>query len=137
MRPLLAIGILAAVGCGGGPEYVPVSGCVTLDGKPVNGAAVVFQPVGNGGEAGGYGSTGKTDANGRYSLSVASPEKRAGALVGKHRVSITTRTTEDGTDEIQSRGGETIPARYNSQSTLTVDIPPGGSTEADFGLTTK
>ncbi|HID74576.1 MAG TPA: carboxypeptidase regulatory-like domain-containing protein [Planctomycetaceae bacterium] len=61
---LTAVGL---VGCGGGgPKKVKVTGTVTLDGKPVDGAAVAFSPKGEGGQAAGT----MTDASGRYEMEV-------------------------------------------------------------------
>lgn len=141
--PLLAgfsIAVLT-LGCSRGPEYVPVSGQVTLDGKPLAGAVVIFQPVARSADdAGGFGSSGKTDSDGRYTLRVAGPSDNPGALVGNHRVSITTRTSESppGSDEIKPlKGGERVPARFNSESILTLEVPPGGTTSADFTLTSR
>lgn len=136
----LALAFLT-LGCARGPEYAPVSGRVTLDGKPLAGASVVFQPVAVAGfDAGGFGSSGKTDADGRYTLRVAGPTDRDGAFLGKHRVSVTTRTTESapGSDEITpTKGGEKVPAKYNTQTQLTFDVPASGTTTADFELKSK
>lgn len=69
-------------GCGmGGPELAPVRGRVTLDGRPLELADVVFQP-----EAALSPSYGRTDAEGRYELGY----KRGvgGAIVGEHTVAI-------------------------------------------------
>jgi hypothetical protein len=86
---LAGLAALAAVGCGG-PRYVPVSGVVTLNGKPYPGAVVNFQPVATGGDAyPGRGSYGHTDSEGRFTLVV--DDKVKGAVVGKHRVRIATR----------------------------------------------
>ena len=58
---LIAVGLLS--GCGGGqpgadrPAVVPVKGLVLYDGKPVEGAMVVFQP-----EKHEHGAAGLTDA---------------------------------------------------------------------------
>src|SRR5262249_34965527 len=90
MRYRLALLALAlpAVGCGGGPKVAPVSGRVTLDGQPLAGASVNFQPLSDGNNLNpGPGSYGKTDADGRYSLRVV-VDDRPGAFVGKHRVEI-------------------------------------------------
>jgi hypothetical protein len=66
--PLLLVGI-AAIGCGKPepPARVPVSGIVTIDGKPVPSAVVTFYPSfeGFGGEVI---AEGVTDVGGRYSL---------------------------------------------------------------------
>jgi hypothetical protein len=74
-----------AVGCGGQFQVVPVSGTVTLDGKPLEDATVTFTPV-KGGEDSPI-STGRTDKNGKYNLSVVADES-SGAVVGQHTVGI-------------------------------------------------
>jgi hypothetical protein len=61
--------LFAIIGCGG-VKYVPVSGVVTLDGKPLANAMVLFQPIG---DQGGVGSTAKTDSEGRYKLEASTP----------------------------------------------------------------
>ena len=70
LRLLAAGGLLAAVvGCSGGPKFAPVSGVVTLDGKPYPKAVVSFQPVGTEGNPNpGRGSSAYTDENGRFVL---------------------------------------------------------------------
>jgi hypothetical protein len=64
-----------------GPEVAPVSGHVTLDGRPLENADVVFQPEGAKSP-----SYGRTDAEGYYELGY----KRGvpGAIIGEHTVSI-------------------------------------------------
>jgi len=64
----------------------PVSGRVTMDGKPLADVYVVFEPA-DGRPNPGMGSIGKTDADGHYSLHQIQPD-RAGAVVGRHRVTI-------------------------------------------------
>lgn len=80
----LAILMLAAIvaGCGRkGPETVEVSGVVTLDGQPVEGATVGFAP-----ESGGRPASGVTDASGAFTLSTFAPGD--GAVPGKHKVTV-------------------------------------------------
>lgn len=73
---------LACTGCGsGGPTPVPVTGTVTLDGKPVEGATVTFSPQFDGQPA-----MGTTDKEGKFSLSTRPLGE--GALPGKHLVSV-------------------------------------------------
>ena len=71
MRTFSLAGLLAALaGCAdAGPKYAPVSGRVTLNGEPLAGVSVDFQPVAAGKDADpGPGSTGKTDKDGRFTL---------------------------------------------------------------------
>jgi len=63
--PLFALACI--VGCGGSTSTVatvPVTGTVTLDGKPVEGAAVSFAPKTKGCRA----AFGRTDASGKFKL---------------------------------------------------------------------
>lgn len=139
---LFVVGILMffQMGCGGPsdqPELGQVTGTVTLDGKPLSGVAVVFQPES------GRPARGMTDAEGRYELTYIRETK--GAKVGPNRVEIA--PSEDGEGEEVADSGEettsaparpksgkpTIPARYNVRSELTVDVKPGENT-FDFKL---
>src|ERR1700743_2187426 len=85
MRRLLIIGLacLTIFGCGGGPPMGQVTGVVTLDGQPVVGAQVTFNP-----RQGGWESSGITDQSGRYVLNYV--HGKSGAVVGTHQVCITT-----------------------------------------------
>ncbi len=79
----LFLTILAATGCRPNPpQVVPVSGVVTLDGKPLAGAAITFVPV-----AGGVFGCGSTNNSGEFTLGTFA--ETDGALAGVHRVSIT------------------------------------------------
>src|SRR5262245_45808699 len=75
---------LCAGGCRRGPELAPVSGRVTLDGKPLDLAEVSFLP-----EAG-RASHGVADSSGHYELRYT--RDQMGALVGQHTVRITSAT---------------------------------------------
>lgn len=138
-RSLLFLALLVVAGCGK-PQVVPVSGRVTLDGQALSGAHVSFQPIGSlDRPPAGSGSYGKTDADGRYTLRLIQPD-RPGAVVGKHRVSISKRGGE--TAEAQPDGGirvapDPVPARYNRDSTLEFEVPAGGTDRANFDLTSK
>lgn len=142
-RWLLAALLLCAIGCGGGPRLAPVSGKVTLDGKPLAGADISFYPVNvKAGSDAGIASTGKTDVNGEYSLETTKGQR--GAVVGPHRVSIT-RPIEDvgdaDTRPKRTRAGppmkDLVPARYmGEQSELKFEVLPEDN-KADFPLTSK
>lgn len=119
---------LVSAGCGvsrpDAPKLAPVSGVVTMDGKPVSNAIVAFNPPG------GQSSFGPTDADGRYRLSYI--DKLEGAAIGPHVVSITTRT--EGPDSIGKK--DPIPAKYNEKSELKADVKPGVN-QLDFSLESK
>ena len=93
-----------------------------MDGKPLKGAYVEFVPAKGGRPAGGL-----TGEDGHYELAYSASD--SGALVGSAKVLITT-----GDPEAQIK--ETVPATYNRQSTLTVDVTPGNNVH-DFPLTSK
>jgi hypothetical protein len=117
------------VGCRG-TDVVPVTGRVTLDGKPLPNATVVFQPVG-GSPNPGMGSSGRTDAEGTFVLRQIQPN-RPGSVRGMHLVRITLASTT-GVSE-GNPGVERLPACYNSQTTLTWDVIPGDTRPVVFAL---
>lgn len=113
------------VGCSGQatdlPETGYVSGVVTMDGKPMTNALVVFQP-----RSGGRNSMGKTDKEGRYELNYNGDVK--GAILGEHKVVI--QTAVNNPAEMKK---ETIPAIYNSRSLLLERVDEGDN-NIDFSL---
>ncbi len=115
---VIALALVAGCSRGDRPELAPVCGTVTLDGKPLERATVVFQP----GE--GKSSRGVTDKQGRYELIYL--RDIMGAKPGKHTVGITTADGETVVDE-------TLPARYNRETELAAQVDPGGAT-IDFPL---
>lgn len=111
---MLAAFGLALPGCGPKyPETFPVSGTVTLDGKPVAGAAVVFTPEE------GHQATGTTDDSGRFELSTF--QLGDGALPGPHRVTVAKTTTDPDEEE---KVVFIIPQKYGNLQTseLTCDV---------------
>lgn len=124
---------LTVVGCGSEYAVVPVSGRVTLDGQPLDGAAVTFQPTGGGNP--GPGSYGRTDADGRYSLKMVTDDT-PGALPGKHMVTISTSGDSTETDDSGRLLSERVPSPYNDLGVET-DVPAGGTDAANFDLQTS
>lgn len=125
----LAMVALLFTGCGsGGPEIAHVSGRVTMDGKPLANATVVFIPE-NGRPAGA-----RTDADGKYVLNFT--EGRRGAMPGKNTIRITTLRDADQDETGKSIPGspETIPAKYNAASTLEFTVEPKKRNVANFDL---
>jgi len=118
----LFLSCLFLAGCGSSDDLATVRGKVTLNGQPLEGAIVEFQPA----LAGGAPSAGKTDANGRYKLMYTF--KTPGAMPGDHTVSIRTGGTcfDDEGDEVERP--ERLPARYNSQTELNETVEPGKNT---------
>jgi len=107
------------------PDVAPVTGTVTLDGQPLEGVRVSFIPDGS------RGSTGKTDAQGKYELRFVGPQM--GAKVGSHTVLITTSESSDDTGETSE---ERVPAKYNAESELTAEVKPEAQS-IDFALTSS
>jgi hypothetical protein len=86
---LLSAAILA--GCGGSdrPSLTKVSGTVTLDGQPLEGAMVSFQYVADEKSKYQRPSSGVTDAQGKFTLGTY--DKDDGLPVGKYKVAIQKR----------------------------------------------
>lgn len=110
---LATVAVLAGCGATDRPDLAEVQGTVTLDGKPLAGATVVFEPT-----EGGRASRGQTDAQGKYELIYLRDIK--GAKIGPHRVSITTASEENLT--------ERLPAKYHRQTTLSAQVDQGENT---------
>lgn len=133
---------LPATGCGKPkPPTAPVTGRVLLDGKPVAGAAVMFEPV-----DGGVPARGSTAADGGFKLSTFGRDD--GALVGRHRVSVSKFVTEgvavdaSGLEAAPGQPGAqpkaVLPVRYADPkaSGLEATVDQGGTT-VDFNLESK
>jgi hypothetical protein len=83
------------VGCGGA-RPVKVTGTLTLNGQPVEGATVQFVPVNEGGRP----ATGLTKADGGFSLTTI--EDQDGALPGEYKVVIRYNPPLENSPEAQS-----------------------------------
>jgi hypothetical protein len=111
------------VGCGErGSPVEPVSGRVTLDGQPLPGARIMFQPDATGGSP----SYGTADSEGRYQLGY----KRGvqGAQVGMHTVII------QGGADAEAATPRKLPARYNTETELRKEVKSGEDNTIDFEL---
>lgn len=128
-RPTLAgLSLLLALsGCGGETVKTPsvgeVSGMVTLDGNPLEGAIVIFEPDTT------RSSNGRTDAQGKYELMFNKEVK--GAALGKHKVRISRR------DDPLKGAREALPAKYNQKTELTADVKTGKNENVNFDLKSK
>jgi hypothetical protein len=144
----LALGLclVAIVGCGeSGPTLAPVTGTITLDGKPFDNAVISFQPKGSKeNPTPGRGSSAITDSQGKFKL--VYDGKLDGAVVGKHLVSImeagnNAATGEPGvgsSDEVKvDTKRRYVPLEWNANSKVEFDVPAGGSTTANFDIKTK
>jgi hypothetical protein len=83
-RVAVATALLAlTAGCGSGPKLVPVSGTVTLNNKPLEGAIVQFLPDPS--DPAGQPAEDQTGPEGNYK---AMTKGRSGVVPGKYRVVI-------------------------------------------------
>ncbi|MCS7238090.1 MAG: carboxypeptidase-like regulatory domain-containing protein [Thermoguttaceae bacterium] len=125
----LALALLGPAGCKrGDPNFATVYGEIRLDGQPLAGALVEFDPEN------GSPSYGITDPYGRYTLRFN--HQQAGALIGRHTVRITTRRTTVDNNGRTIILPEKIPPQYNWRSTLSAEVRPG-SNRYDFDLKTR
>ncbi|MFZ3374158.1 MAG: hypothetical protein WA183_01225 [Chthoniobacterales bacterium] len=133
-RLLLGLVVVFAVGCGG-QSLAPVSGKVTLHGVPLIGATVSFQPIAPEGSIdAGPGSTGKTNADGEYTLTAATGQP--GAVPGQHRVIITLLQTVPGTgDQRHVRLMNQVPPQYGADGNMKREVVAGTNNVLDFPLT--
>lgn len=127
------------------PTVAPVSGRVTLAGKPVSTGMVMFHP------AHGRAAIGEIDSDGRYTLTTF--HAGDGALPGRHQVTIEARTSAGGSPAPWTRSPEEelrnasnpypsdplvrwiVPEVYASRATtpLSTEVKPGDNV-LDFAL---
>jgi hypothetical protein len=133
LRPVVVVALVCgAVGCSG-PKFAAVSGRVTLDGEPVADAVVMFLPVAPDGqvEAPGPGSMAVTNDRGEFTVK-ATTIGTTGAVVGEHRVAIAPNTPDG-----PVRRAKPIPTKYATNTPLRFTVPAGGTTEANFDLSSR
>lgn len=116
------------IGCGpSGPEIARVQGVVTMDGKPLPAAVIMFVPEH------GRPSASETDDNGKYVLEFSAGRK--GAIPGKNRVEINTARLAYEKDGKQYPAvKESVPAIYNRNTELEFNVEPGKTNTANFDL---
>ncbi|MBI3469637.1 MAG: carboxypeptidase regulatory-like domain-containing protein [Planctomycetes bacterium] len=118
-RPFVVL-ILAVLsgGCSENDNLAEVRGHVTLDGQPLADAFVVLSPT-----TAGTTSYGRTDEAGNYEMMFSESER--GAWIGENLVRINT-------GDVGAGGGpgkpERVPAVYNRNTTLKVDVQPAENT---------
>jgi hypothetical protein len=110
-------------GCNNSPSIVPVQGTVLLDGKPLEGAAVLFHP-----KADERPAVGTTDKRGIFHLTTRSQSD--GAHVGLNKVSITKESDEPQLNDVEEGIQDftlITPAQYASPelSGIEIDVYPG------------
>ena len=133
--------IMPFVGCNSSRfEFAEVQGRVLLDGEPVNDAKVVFMPtaITEDGLSGPY-SQGRTDTDGRFTLSSVEERSRIGAVVGQHKIVVSTKKARRDPNLLDVEiidSPETIPRQYTyyKRTPLTYDVPRGGTDSAELLL---
>ncbi|QDU36293.1 hypothetical protein Mal4_05770 [Maioricimonas rarisocia] len=140
---------MLAVGCTGSdpaddrPDRTPVSGVVTYNGSPVEGALVTFTPT----DLNGSGANGRTDADGKFEMGTY--ESADGVRPGSYQVTVTKipvtvaeQPSEDDPNYDPDAGTapeaeNVLPAKYADWSTsgLTADVGQDAITDLNFELT--
>lgn len=126
------ISFILLAGCGSKGPYglIPISGIVTMDGIPAEGASVVFQPRQlKSGEPPGPGSSAFCDAEGRFQLKTVKGDP--GAVIATHRVMIFGPRSDD------PDADEPYAARYNGKSEMVFIVKADSNDEAVFELTSE
>ena len=110
---------LFAAGCGAdGPQLTDVEGALTLDGKPVPNAELVFIPQDVPVRSPSYGLT---DDNGHFVLKFTM--QKFGAMPAKHHVQV---DIPKGSDEDRQAGKAfKLPKKYVKDGSLTADVKEG------------
>jgi hypothetical protein len=139
---LLVTGLLGCSSASKPYKTAAVSGRVTLDGKPLAGARVIFQVehTPQAGLVSGPEAHGETDANGNYSLTTVFKDR--GATVGRNRVMISTRKLQRPANNpdgpVKEVAPEKVPGKYfTDKAPLYFDVPARGTSSANFDLTSK
>src|SRR5215471_14837470 len=113
-RTALLAFFATCVGCHGskGPATVEVTGIVTLNGSPVEGANVFFSPA-TGSEASRLSSQATTDHNGKYQLRthIGGGQFKSGIVPGKYDVTINKLDTAS-VKNTMSPPKNLLPAKY-------------------------
>lgn len=120
--PLLIL-VMMSVGCGSSSErplkLIHVEGTVQLDGKPVDGVSIFFNPLR---DTAGVGAYAITDQNGHFKLMHYSKRGKEGCEEGQYAVTFSKVTQPDGTP---------IPAGKTRAGVATVEQMPKIYTKYD------
>lgn len=124
---------VSVAGCGGveGPAREPISGVVTLDGKPLDQGLITFIP-----ESGGDLIVSGLVVDGAFDL-----PRHEGPGLGAHRVEVRARketgkvlkNREDPENPIKEQV-EAVPVRYNQRSELRAEVLEGADNRFTYEL---
>ncbi|UUO09180.1 carboxypeptidase regulatory-like domain-containing protein [Blastopirellula sp. J2-11] len=125
--------VCALAGCSdNGPAIGYVVGEVTLDGKPLENAMVLYSPI-----TPGRPSLAVTNNEGRYELTFSGTRK--GATVGDHTVTITTAQDanyDDFGNVTNAAVRERVPKEFNTDTQQRVSVEAGDN-QIDFHIPSK
>ena len=137
---VVALAVLACMGCGEPKNKhgrLPFSGTVTLDGQPLAGGYLIFEP-----KAGQPTQSGGMIHEGKFEVATD-----AGAAPGLYSVAIFSgadpppNNHAPGTPEYESASmrtrGEQVPTKYNADTTLTAEVKSGEENVFTFDLLSK
>jgi hypothetical protein len=141
MIVMIGVVAFAATGCSGQSSSdgnVPISGTVTLDGKPAALTIITFWSMQEGAGAAGVNRT-TSDDSGRFTLGEKGNEKQKGVGLAPGEYKVTLSRTVDRSGKPVIEGGkatepvtatETFPDRYQdkSASPLTIEVSPDKTT---------
>jgi len=139
LASIVLVSIAAFAGCGPttGAGTVPATGTVTMDGRPLSGASVTFQPIG--GDAR-LTSQATTDEAGKFELGTyaGGGKFQPGIAPGKYAVAITKLDTAAIRDTL-SPPKNLLPPRYAdpASSQLTAEVIDGKPNDFEFPLHSK
>lgn len=113
----LALTVLFAAGCGRGPERVPVSGQVLIDGKPLTNGEITVAPLGK------RAAFSTIDSEGRFQLTTY--ETGDGTSLGTHPVSIHSGEFLDPSHKLWH-----VPKKYANLTTSGLSVTIDGPTDS-------
>lgn len=130
MAVMIISALVSTMGClGSGSDHGHVTGVVTINGSPVEGATVTFSP-----EGGGRSAIATTQADGSYELHYTPGVK--GAKRGSNAVRISTYSAPELDDDysvVTPATPERFPPEYSLGEEMTVDVKSGDNT-FDFDI---
>ena len=131
---LVAVVVLLA-GCSQeNDHFAPVSGTVTVKGKPQPNLIVSFLPTAQGDQPA-VASSGLTDDQGRFTLKTTGEEGVEGAVIGQHQVRIRNRIVLGAEDAVvQEKSSAVKLPRKASDGSLTAEVPQEGTETMNFEL---
>lgn len=131
----LVAGLVLLAGCSQeNANFAPVSGTVTVKGKPQPNLIVSFLPVTQGTEQG-IASSGLTDEQGRFTLKTTGENGIEGAMIGSHQVRIRNRIVLGAEDAVVAEKSSAVklPSKATDGS-MTAEVPKEGVDSLTFEL---